>query len=98
MPFMTIVDIKTKNTWSAKVKRTITSILPVDKSRKGKCTRCGACCKLPNPCPFLGIDENGLCTCKIYSLRPLNCRKYPRTKSELITADTCGHSFDETKD
>ena len=98
MLFMAIIDIKTKNTWSAKAKRTVTSLLPVDKSRKGKCSRCGACCKLPNPCPFLGIDDQGLSTCKVYWLRPLNCRKYPRTKSELITADTCGHSFDKTKD
>ncbi|MDD5381736.1 MAG: hypothetical protein PHG53_08905 [Phycisphaerae bacterium] len=71
-----------------------TSVLPVDKNRKGQCRRCGACCKLPNVCPFIGIDKDGLCTCKIYPLRSLSCRKYPRTKSELLTADTCGHSFD----
>ncbi|MDD5063384.1 MAG: hypothetical protein PHQ35_01310 [Phycisphaerae bacterium] len=91
---MSIVDIKTKNTWSAKAKRMFTSVLPVDKNRKGQCRRCGACCKLPNVCPFIGIDKDGLCTCKIYPLRSLSCRKYPRTKSELLTADTCGHSFD----
>jgi len=95
---MAIVDIKTKNTWIAKFKRTLTSVLPVDKTRKGRCTRCGACCKLPNLCPFLGIDEEGLSTCKVYWLRPLNCRKYPRTKSEFLTTDTCGHSFDEIND
>ncbi len=88
----------TKNTWSAKAKRTVTSVLPVDKSRNGSCNRCGACCKLPNPCPFLGVDEDGLCICKIYRLRPFNCRKYPRSKSELLTADTCGYSFNEIKD
>jgi hypothetical protein len=98
MPLVAIVDIKTKNTWSAKLKRTVTSVLPVDKNRKGNCRQCGACCKLPNVCPFLHVDEHGLCTCKIYPLRPLNCRKYPRSKSELITAGTCGYSFDETKD
>ena len=87
-----------KNTWSAKLKRTATSILPVDKNRKGNCVRCGACCKLPNTCPFLTFDEHGLSVCKIYRLRPLNCRKYPRTESELLTADTCGYSFDETED
>ncbi|MDD5327147.1 MAG: hypothetical protein PHY02_04950 [Phycisphaerae bacterium] len=83
-----------KNTWSAKIKRTFTSILPVAASRKGKCIRCGACCKLPNVCPFFSVDDKGLAVCKAYWLRPLNCRKYPRTKSELITADSCGYTFD----
>jgi Fe-S-cluster containining protein len=85
-----------KNTWSAKIKRTFTSILPVDKGRRGKCIRCGACCKLPNVCPFFSVDDEGLAVCKAYLLRPLNCRKYPRTKSELITAESCGYTFDET--
>jgi hypothetical protein len=97
MPFMTIIDIKTKNTWSAKAKRTVTCFLPVDTKRRGKCSRCGACCKLPNLCPFLSIDKDGFSSCKLYWLRPLNCRKYPRSKSELITADSCGYSFDEVK-
>ena len=87
-----------KNAMPAKLKRTVTSLLPVDKSRKGNCRRCGACCKLPNTCPFLSIDELGLSVCKIYWLRPPSCRKYPRTKSELLTADTCGYSFDKTND
>ncbi|RKY24129.1 MAG: hypothetical protein DRP62_04435 [Planctomycetota bacterium] len=86
-----------KNTWPTKFKRIATSILPVDKGRKGACKRCGACCKLPNPCPFLRIDKNGQCTCKIYWFRPPSCRKYPRTKSELLTPETCGYSFDRTK-
>jgi len=83
-----------KNTWAAKLKRTFTAFLPVDKKRSGKCNRCGACCKLPNRCPFLAYDDQGLAVCKIYPIRPLNCRKYPRTKSELVTAETCGYSFD----
>ncbi|UCE99148.1 MAG: YkgJ family cysteine cluster protein [Planctomycetota bacterium] len=84
-----------KNTWLTKLKRTATSILPVDRNRKGTCKRCGACCKLPNHCPFLSTDKQGLSKCKIYRFRPLNCRKYPRSKSELITDDTCGYSFNE---
>lgn len=84
-----------KNTLAAKIKRTVTSILPVAQNRQGKCKRCGACCKLPNTCLFLIIDEQGACGCKIYKIRPLNCRKYPRTKSELLTADTCGYNFAE---
>ena len=83
-----------RNTWAAKLKRTLTSVLPVSKGRRGLCTHCGACCKLPNVCPFLKSNGDGKAYCSIYALRPLNCRKYPRTKSELITADTCGHSFD----
>jgi Fe-S-cluster containining protein len=83
-----------RNTWAAKLKRTLTSMLPVSKDRKGHCVNCGACCKLPNVCPFLKPGPDGKGYCGIYSLRPLNCRKYPRTKSELITAETCGFHFD----
>ena len=83
-----------QNTWAAKLKRTFTSVLPVDKNRQGNCKRCGSCCKLPNRCAFLRFNEQGLSECAVYPFRPLNCRKYPRTKSELITADTCGFNFD----
>ena len=83
-----------KNTWSAKIKRTFTSILPVSKRRKGKCVNCGACCKLPNACPFIKLSPDGKVFCGIYPIRPLNCRKYPRTESELITQETCGYRFE----
>lgn len=88
----------TGNTWGAKIKRTFTSILPVDKNRQGKCLRCGDCCKLPNVCRFLAYREDGSYYCKIHEIRPLNCRKYPRTEKEQITAK-CGYSFkkDENK-
>lgn len=69
-------------------------MLPVDKNRKGGCIRCGACCKLPNRCWFLGVDDQGRYYCKIHKIRPLNCRKYPRTKSEHITDDKCGFTFE----
>ncbi len=82
-----------KNNQPAKIKRTLTSILPIDKTRAGQCKRCSACCKLPNPCPFLETDEHDNSVCKIYSLRPLACRKYPRSPTEHITADSCGYSF-----
>ena len=85
---------KTKNTWGAKTARTVTAFLPVSEKRKGQCISCGACCKLPNVCAFLKFDSQGKSYCTIYSIRPLNCRKYPRTKSELITADTCGFTFE----
>jgi len=85
-----------KNTWSAKAKRTVTSVLPVSKNRKGQCVNCGACCKLPNECPFLRYADDGKEYCSIYPIRPLNCRKYPRTESEFITQETCGFNFDES--
>jgi Fe-S-cluster containining protein len=82
------------NTWAAKIKRTFTAFLPVSRTRRGRCLRCGACCKLPNICPWLAYDAEGKAICKIYSLRSLNCRKYPRTKSEHLTTSTCGMHFD----
>jgi len=83
-----------RNTWGARVKRTLTSVLPVSGGRRGQCVHCGACCRLPNVCPFLKTDGNGADYCAIYRIRPLNCRKYPRTPGEHITADTCGFRFD----
>jgi Fe-S-cluster containining protein len=76
------------------MKRTLTCVLPVSKRRKGHCVNCGACCKLPNVCLFLKYKPDGGSYCSIYPIRPLNCRKYPRTKSEHITQDTCGHTFE----
>ena len=84
----------TKNTWLAKTKRTVTSVLPVSPKRKGQCVNCGACCKLPNLCTFLKNGPDGKAFCSIYRIRPYNCRKYPRTESEFITQETCGYSFD----
>jgi hypothetical protein len=91
--FRLMVD-ESRNTWSAKIKRTLTSVLPVSKSRKGECLNCGVCCKLPNVCPFLKYTPDGKSYCSIYIIRPLNCRKYPRTESEFITADVCGYRFE----
>jgi len=93
---MSIKELKKSpgNTWRAKLRRTVTAFLPIEKGRQGKCIRCGACCKLPNPCPFLDFDEQGKALCTIYPIRPLNCRKYPRSKAEHITEDTCGLHFD----
>lgn len=82
-----------RNTWSAKIKRTFTSVLPITKTRQGRCLNCGQCCKLPNRCPFFRYDSNNKAYCFIYFIRPLNCRKYPRVKSELITKNTCGYKF-----
>jgi len=86
-----------ENTWGQKLKRTLTAFLPISVMRKGSCTRCGECCKLPNVCPFLGFDNEGLAICKIYPIRPMNCRKYPRTQNEQV-CKTCGYNFAEEKE
>ena len=85
--------LKVKDTMVTKAKRTVTSVLPVSQSRSGECIDCGECCKLPNVCPFLKRRADGSSYCSIYRFRPLNCRKYPRTESEFLTADTCGFRF-----
>lgn len=83
-----------RNTWMAKIKRTLTCLLPVSSRRRGHCINCGACCKLPNVCAFLKTGSDGKGYCGVYPFRPLNCRKYPRTESEHITKDTCGFYFE----
>jgi Fe-S-cluster containining protein len=84
-----------KNTVLAKAKRTFTSVLPVSKDRQGACIGCGQCCKLPAKCLFLEYRADGSSYCRAYGFRPLNCRKYPRTKLEFLTADTCGFRFED---
>lgn len=84
--------INKKNTWGQKLIRTVTSVFPVDKQRKGDCNRCGECCNLPTRCPFLGYDHEGLAICKAYKYRPLNCRKYPRSSDEQI-CPSCSYFF-----
>jgi len=79
----------------AKLKRSVTALLPVSPTRRGSCNDCGECCKLPNRCPFLKFGEDGSSQCAIYKVRPLNCRKYPRTVEEFITPDVCGYYFED---
>jgi len=76
-----------------KIQRFTTSLLPVDTGRRGDCNRCGECCKLPFPCPFLRYDQQGLSSCAVYHARPPSCRKYPRTASENLTPATCSYYF-----
>jgi len=81
-----------------KLKRFTTSLLPIDPTRQGECNRCGACCKLPYPCPFLRFDDDGLSSCAVYHVRPPSCRKYPRTADENLTPEQCGFSFASTQE
>ncbi|MBK1693754.1 hypothetical protein CKO09_03225 [Chromatium weissei] len=76
-----------------KIKRFFTSLLPIDPQRRGDCNRCGDCCKLPYPCPFLRFDDAGLSSCAVYYFRPPSCRKYPRVSAENLTPQTCGFFF-----
>jgi len=83
-----------RNTWWAKLRRTLTSWLPVAPGRVGSCESCGLCCELPNPCPFVRFRPDGRSFCAIYRWRPLNCRKYPRSPAEHITQPECGFRFE----
>ena len=85
-----------KNNLIAKLKRTATSVLPVAKNRGGQCANCGACCHLPFRCPFLK-EKNGKTYCSVYKVRPLNCRKYPRTEKEWLTKNSCGYHFKKSE-
>lgn len=83
-----------KNNLMSKIKRTITSVLPIDKKRQGHCANCGKCCCLPQRCPFLK-EAGDKSYCSIYKVRPLNCRKYPRTADEFVSNDQCGFKFND---
>ena len=75
----------------------MTSVLPVASNRIGSCNGCGECCRLPNPCTFLRYKEDKTSYCSIYKVRPMSCRKYPRTASEFLTPEKCGFSFEEVQ-
>ena len=81
-----------------KFKRTFTSLLPVEEGRSGECNNCGACCHLPFRCVFLKTGENNKEFCSIYTVRPPNCRKFPRTREEHeLVKNSCGFTFSEVK-
>lgn len=82
-----------------KLKRTITSFLPVEEGRTGSCNNCGACCHLPYRCVFLKTAEDEKEYCSIYTVRPPNCRKFPRTAEEhQLVQDTCGFEFNSSNE
>lgn len=75
-----------------KVHRFFTAFFPVDKGRSGNCIRCGKCC---TSCKLLKFNGDGNTRCSIRKIRPLQCRKYPRTEKELFTQQTCGYRFNK---
>lgn len=87
------------NHLSAKIKRAATSlVLPVEETREGNCTNCGACCMFLYKCPFLKYEDSDShkAVCTIHLVRPPMCRKYPRTKDEQIHKP-CGYRFNFEK-
>jgi hypothetical protein len=86
--------------FDGKMKRLATSlVLRVDPNRDGECKRCGACCMFLVRCPFLKFEDGkpNSASCKAYMIRPLQCRKYPRTKKEQIH-QPCGYFFKDSFD
>jgi Fe-S-cluster containining protein len=73
-----------------KIRRAFIYLKLVDKTRHGKCKRCGACCKFTYTCPFLSYDKNEKAICKIYRIRGHMCRKYPLSDKYNETRDVCG--------
>lgn len=69
------------------------------RKRQGKCTRCGACCRLLFHCPFLKTLPDGNTACAIRVKRPANCRIFPINAKDLRDRDTlapehpCGFRF-----
>jgi len=91
------MDQRGKGPLKGKGVRFATSLLlPVDKDRRGECLNCGACCMFLFKCPFLTPAEGGrgAFKCIVYPIRPLQCRKYPRTRQEQIH-HPCGYHFDD---
>jgi len=68
------------------------------KRRRGRCARCGVCCRLVHRCPFLLMDH-GMAICTIHALRPANCRIFPVDSRDLAERDQiaphrpCGYTF-----
>ena len=57
--------------------------------RKGECTECGTCCRLPIPCLFFYGNR-----CLIHNMRPKQCREFPSGPEDLVSYD-CGYYFEK---
>jgi Fe-S-cluster containining protein len=68
---------------------------PLLANRQGDCNRCGACCKILFRCPFLGTDDEGQYTCRIYKMRFSQCRLFPLRAADLRELDEdCSYTFE----
>lgn len=68
---------------------------PLLARRQGDCNRCGACCKILFRCPFLGTDDEGQYTCRIYKMRFSQCRLFPLRASDLHELrEECSYTFE----
>jgi hypothetical protein len=61
--------------------------------RQGECDRCGDCCKILFPCPFLTKDSSGETLCRIYQYRFEQCRRYPIQPRDLHEVTRCSYTF-----
>lgn len=90
---------------SGKVRRLLQTVFRRDyifsqlRKRRGKCARCGACCRLLFHCPFLKALPDGSTSCAIHVKRPANCRIFPISAKDIRDRDTlapehpCGFRF-----
>lgn len=63
-------------------------------SRRGQCTRCGACCMILLRCPFLERTRDHQYRCKIYGRHFAQCKLFPMEPRDLAEIDTeCGYFF-----
>jgi len=84
-----------------KIRRFLKYIEPQKLKRYGECRpdQCetlsgdkkNACCKLENKkCNFLDEQKMG---CKIYEIRPFNCRMFPNDNEDLKLVKNCSYYF-----
>jgi Fe-S-cluster containining protein len=68
---------------------------PLLAKRQGDCNRCGACCKILFCCPFLGTDDEGQYTCRIYKMRFSQCRLFPLRATDVRELrEECSYTFE----
>jgi Fe-S-cluster containining protein len=87
-----------------KVLRFFNAINGVQPGRMGTCNpeKCStlngkqgaACCQMDNTCLFLCT---GCKVCKIYEVRPINCRAFPTSADDLKLVKNCGYYWPDYK-
>ncbi len=70
----------------------------VETSRRGQCTRCGACCMILYRCPFLERTRDHQYRCKIYGRHFAQCKLFPMEPKDLAEIEAeCGYFFIESE-